>query len=425
MKKYIKSNIAKLLVLCVLLTGSLIGCESVDDGKYDMTSGLPQVHYVRLTDPAVADSLIVEAFMEQNICLIGENLRSIQEIYFNDQQVTLNQNFITDKTLILNIPKNIPETVTNKMYMITAKKDTVKYDFRVLVPAPAVRSMKCEYVLAGEVAVIRGDYLIDDPNIPLEVTFAGNAKAKVISAAKTEIKVIVPEGALEGAVTVKSLYGTGRSTFIFRDSRGLITGFEDSENNGAGFVAGWGRPAKIESDPELALMGKYVRMEGDVKPSSVEDSWASGGNNFTINIWSCDNPDNPNKGIPNPMFSSNPTTSIFKCEVRVLEAWSASPMIFAFAKANDNEGWLWADTTQPRAFWAPWTTTGSYLSEGWVTVSIPLSEFKYNGSGEDIGVSKEFGQLGIAIHNRGGGSYIGTPCSPVILVDNVRVVPGE
>ncbi|NDV60564.1 glycan-binding surface protein [Bacteroides sp. 519] len=425
MKKDIKTTIAGLVALCVFLTGALIGCEHVDDGKYKMTNGLPEVYYVRLTDTTKADSLIVEAFMEQNICLIGNNLTSIQEIYFNDQKATLNMNFITNETLILNVPKNIPEDVTNKIYLITGNKDIVEYDFRVLVPAPVVKSMKCEFVAAGQTATIYGDYLLDDPNIPLEVTFSGNVKGQVTASSKTEVQVVVPEGALEGPIVVKSLYGNGRSTFHFRDSRGWITGFEDSENDGAGFVPGWGRPGNIEEDPELSLMGKYVKMTGAISPGNDEDSWASGGNNFTINIWSKDNPDNPNIGIPNPMVTSNPATSILKVDVNVVEAWSASPMIFTFAAADDKEGWLWNDTTQPRGFWAPWTTTGSYVSNGWVTVSIPLSEMIYNGAGEEIAASKNFGQLGIAVHNRGGSPYIGTPCNPIILVDNIRIVPGE
>lgn len=310
--------------------------------------------------------------------------------------------------------------------MVTGKKDTVAYDFKVLVPAPVLSRMKCEYAQVGTEDAIFGDYLLDDPNVPIEVVFSGNVKAQILSSNKNEVRFIVPDGALEGPVTVTTQYGTSRSTFHYLESRGLITSFEASENGGTGYVPGWGRPdpSQIIED-EYSITGKYVRMAGSISPADDKDGWASGGNNFTINIWSCDNDQNPNSGIPNPMITGDLSTLILKCEVNVLETWSASPMIFAFAAATDNEGWLWADGTQPRAFWAPWTSTGSYVSDGWETVSIPLSTMKFNGSGEDVGLPTGLGQLGISVHNRGGSSYIGTPCSPVILIDNIRVVSIE
>lgn len=97
--------------------------------------------YVRVPDPAAADSLLTGAYMANTICLVGENLRSVYELYFNDQKAILNTSYITDHTLMVDVPKEIPSVVTDKIYMVTKAKDTIDYDFKVLVPAPTVNSI--------------------------------------------------------------------------------------------------------------------------------------------------------------------------------------------------------------------------------------------------------------------------------------------
>ena len=68
--------------------------------------------------------------MANTICLVGENLRSVYELYFNDQKAILNTSYITDHTLMVDVPKEIPSVVTDKIYMVTKAKDTIDYDSR-------------------------------------------------------------------------------------------------------------------------------------------------------------------------------------------------------------------------------------------------------------------------------------------------------
>ena len=100
---------------------SMVACEDEPD-KYEVSGGVPTVKYVRLTDPAAADSLLVGQYMSNTVCLVGDNLRSIYELYFNDQKAILNSSYITDHTLIVDVPKNIPAVVTDKIYMVTRPK---------------------------------------------------------------------------------------------------------------------------------------------------------------------------------------------------------------------------------------------------------------------------------------------------------------
>ena len=107
--------------------------------KFELTGGKPSINYIRLQDVNSKDSLLVEAVTSTPICIVGENLTSIKEMFFNDVKATLNTSYITNNTMLLNIPKDIPGSNTGKIYMVTRDADTVTYDFKVLVPAPVVQ----------------------------------------------------------------------------------------------------------------------------------------------------------------------------------------------------------------------------------------------------------------------------------------------
>lgn len=53
---------------------SMAACEDEPD-KYEVAGGKPTLKYVRVPDPAAADSLLTGAYMANTICLVGENLR--------------------------------------------------------------------------------------------------------------------------------------------------------------------------------------------------------------------------------------------------------------------------------------------------------------------------------------------------------------
>lgn len=82
---------------------SMAACEDEPD-KYEVAGGKPTLKYVRVPDPAAADSLLTGAYMANTICLVGENLRSVYELYFNDQKAILNTSYITDHTLMVDVP---------------------------------------------------------------------------------------------------------------------------------------------------------------------------------------------------------------------------------------------------------------------------------------------------------------------------------
>ena len=154
----------KSLILGVLLFAA---CDSVDyPDRFVQTSGVPTVDFIRYANK---DVVITQANMEEIVCIVGDNLTSVHDIYFNDQAAILNSSYMTAKTLVVAIPKTMPVEQTDKIYLITKDGQQVTYDFKVLPPAPKITTMSLEWAQPGETVTINGSYLF----APVEVEFPG------------------------------------------------------------------------------------------------------------------------------------------------------------------------------------------------------------------------------------------------------------
>ncbi|MDD7552737.1 MAG: IPT/TIG domain-containing protein, partial [Candidatus Cryptobacteroides sp.] len=253
------ANYIKCACLVLGFSAVLSSCEDQPDA-FKPASGKPLVHYIRYADQ---DVIIDRAYMEEAVCIVGENLRSVHELFFNDQKATLNTSYMTDNTLLVSVPKNMATVTTNKVYLITAAKDTVKYDFQVLPPAPVIRSMSNEWAAVGEVVSISGDYFFASDEEPVAVSFPNAEVTEFVSVEKTKITFKVPEGAVEGKIKVSTMSGTAQSVFHYRDSRGIITNFDGATDV---VPQGWNIAATYSS--EGGIDGQYVQLG----PSDLDEN---------------------------------------------------------------------------------------------------------------------------------------------------------
>lgn len=146
-------NKVKFAMALVAVSAGFASCADQPD-KYEIADGTPTISYIRPVDVASKDSLLNSASLGEAICIVGNNLRSITQIDFNDQTAVLNTSYMTDNTILLNVPKSIPGKVNDKIYFITSNNDTISYDFAVTIPAPVISSMSNEWASAGEEVTI-------------------------------------------------------------------------------------------------------------------------------------------------------------------------------------------------------------------------------------------------------------------------------
>jgi len=407
-----KTSTIVTLFTTLVVVAFMTACNDNPD-EYVITDGTPEVEYIRIPDALSADSLVTHAFMGTTIALVGENLTSIKEMWFNDQKAILNNSLITSNALIVSVPKGIPGVITNKIYMINAAGDTTTFDFAVDVPSPIVSDMLCEYVADGGVATIRGNFFlpVDGVGTPV-VIFTPNIKAtQVVSYTLTEINVKVPAGVQPGKISVQSRYGTTRSKFLFRDNRGIILDWDKTNASG-----GWRSGVIGNSEPE-GISGNYVRFKGSMA-AEAGATWNEDA--FSFNLWGTSN------GRPEgDLFTTEPANSVLKFECNVPEAWSsgALQMIFTPWSLSGTNSYI-GDATRPRGLWMPWQESGSFKTNGWITVAIPLKNFKYTNAGEELKLAGAGNWGGLTFFVWHGGVN-GTECTPHICIDNIRVVPAE
>lgn len=435
--------VAALAMMGCLMTA----CEDQPD-KYEIADGVPTLKYVRSPLPEEADSLLVGAYLGNTVCLVGDNLRSIYELYFNDQKATLNTSYMTDHTILVDIPKNIPEEVTNKIYMVTKSGAKVDFDFNVMVPAPVVSSMSCEYAPAGSEAVLYGDYFVDDPNVPLTISMPGDITVEgeqITSITKTAVKFIVPEGAVQGNIRVKSIYGTGQSVFQYKDTRNILFDWDGKYEGALAAGNSWNgdNEKKGQILPSVpSVDGKYMVMG----PATLSGGqWQTPGE-YLMMYWPDPNATEGCVPLYNlPQFKKmledykiEELALKFEVYVPTSNPWMAEGMQIRFTSldevsmSNQTQDYIWNDDESheegkaPRGVWVPWEETGSYdTNNQWVTVTLKMSEFNKLVSG--LASDTEFTQdrfAGLSIFLRGGG-VDGEECEPIICIDNIRVVPVE
>ena len=460
MKQAMKTNkIIKRLSLALVGFAALATTSCKDEpDAYKIADGKPTVMFIRPVNAASRDSIITSASMQTTVCIVGENLRSVTGLLFNDQAAVLNTSYMTDNTLIVTIPNEIPGSVTDKIYLATNSKDTVTYDFHVVIPAPVVASMTNEWAEAGEEVSIIGDYFLDYADFPVTVNFGDDytlPRSAIKSITKNRITFTMPEDVPEEQVSVISIYGETKGAFKYRDSRGMLFDFDTPCKTGVVLGNhGW-HNRDILAD-ETSLSGNYLLLGGAAM--GADGAWNDG--NFSFEYWagSWDTPQNITSGDGIALFNladfkdSQNKALKFEMYIPSSNPWQAGAMQICFqpleqvtisgnaiegydnvAAANmyvfngEGTGGDWAKGKWGRGMYRPWTETGKFdTGDKWITVTIPLTSLIYDRTGAVTDTnntpSKETDFASFTMFVMGGG-ITGTECSPIIKVDNIRVVP--
>lgn len=432
-----------------LLASCISSCDKLDyPDRFRQSEGVPVVYSVSYSATGV---YIEQAFMEEIVCILGENLRSVHNVWFNDQEAVLNTSYMTDNTLLVQIPKTMPVVETDKIYLITAALDTVSYDFRVLPPAPRVSYMDFEYAEPGTVTTIRGNFFYEkEGGVPLTIEFPNATVTDIKEIALDHVTFTVPTGALPGKVKVTTASGTSASDFMYKDNRGMLIDFD---NGLYSINKGW-KPKELSTVGGFS--GNYVILGNGSETLDADGSdWKE---SFQWQYWAGNWADpEPFEGIDGRRLLdivdfSDYSSMVLKFEVNISSEtpWTGTPMQIIFSStaevsngatgakdiygntlAGCNNHYFhddgdFAGLSLPRYLWEPWKTSGSYDTNGeWRTITCPISEFtKYwDGSNASGKLTPEsFSNLEIFIS--GGSSSCGTAgSSPIIKMDNFRAVP--
>ncbi len=455
----IKNINGALFAMALVAAGAgFTSCEDEPD-KYEVTGGTPTIDYVRPVDAASKDSLLTAASLNNTICIVGRNLRSVTQINFNDQPAVLNTSYMTDNTIIVTVPKAIPNEVSDKIYFITSKQDTVAYDFKTIVPAPTINSMSNEWAAPGEEVTIKGDYFLDydDSHLTIKVGDNYTIPYEDLKISLNSIRFNMPEDMPKHEpITITTINGTTKAGFRYMDNRGMLFDFDTPWKEGGEVLGNNGWHNRTITSDGTSLSGNYMVL-GETAMGS-DGKWNDG--NFSFEYW-------PGSWQDPETYSSRPRMQdladfsdwknmSLKFEMCIPKdnSWSAAPMqiyfgsvaqvslgnagvkdIYGNVLAGANNTFLKEQGKLARAIYMPWQNTEDklYNTEGkWVTVTIPLANFIYDFDGNK-GLSysgvNDFSAFNIFIvkgaYNDANVFPTGVDCNPIIKIDNIRVVPNK
>ncbi|GLR17281.1 glycan-binding surface protein [Portibacter lacus] len=381
---------------------SIYSCteDLVDMDILSEKDGPARVDYIRITDPNAADSLLTGAFLGNLIAIIGDNLGNTKELWFNDQKALLNPAYVTDKSVIVNVPTAVPTMITNEIKFVFSDGSELTHPFSINVPSPKIDGIKSEFVPDGGVAEIYGDFFFE----PMTVTFPGGKEGVVTSIEKNKIQVIVPEGSEPGNIEISTNFGKAKSAFLFRDNRNIILDYDTKIHET------W--TAKIGYDDVAGITpvdGNFAYFQ-----SGDHGAWAWV-NEMTMQYWA------PNGRGNIPLANGLTDNLDFRFEVNVPIPWQDVRMEMFFGPYIPNHGRDEGDVAIYR--WAPFEN-GPYTTDGWQTISIPLSAFNHNTGNDDedrkIADISALTNITMMVF---GPAENSTPI--LIAIDNLRIVPNN
>jgi len=203
----------------------------------------------------------------------------------------------------------------------------------------------------------------------------------------TLIQVVIPLDVKKGKGKLKLITANGEEV---ESPEINIQGVDDVVDpalvffNFDGLNKWWGDTGDNENDASLSLDGStYFRVNNSL-------------NGWTGFFWR-----NSKDNFPADVIGANASNYVLKFDINVLDPISGGEFAWRF-KGGGQDYWY---------YWKPWATEGPYKTDGWITVTIPLTDF-YSGSNQltDLSIINE--DFGVAFNN---GSSSVNAC-----FDNVR-----
>ncbi|MGL1885777.1 MAG: glycan-binding surface protein [Reichenbachiella sp.] len=382
----------KLILLITVIVGiGALGCSEEETG------GSPKVDYIRVTDPAASDSLILSAYQGQMIAIMGENLGDVAQVWFNDLGASLDPSFITGSTIITNVPSQLPAEITNMMTMVFKNGDSLAYDFSVDISEPSIDRILSEYVVEGDIAVLYGDYFY----APMNVTFTGGVEGTLVALGDQEAHIQVPVGAEPGPITVMSNFGMAESEFWFIDNRGTFVDFNTPLSGDMWHPSGGASEMVPSTDDIDPIDGSFLYTKGDYGAWGWMEL-------FTGEAGAAELAGMVN--IPEDALI-NPAKYNFKFEVNSLEPLTGLVLNIYIGNNVGGANRGYSDTGDDDTYsWIPNVHTGGR----WETITIPweeaysdMKEFSYDAAGYGISMVVQ-GPSGLVLD---------------FGMDNLRVVP--
>ncbi len=327
-------------------------------------TGTPVITGIRAYKPSPHDSVLVQTGPGAYVVLQGSHLTGVTAVYFDGIKASINTALGSDNNFPVMVPSIIPFSSVAAAQLNTIEVVTstgqVTYKFPIVPPAPTITGISNEDANPGDSVKIYGLNFF----FVQTLTYAGLPVTSYTSSNDgTYIKLAVPTGVTQtgGLVSITTKSGTVSTAYSVHD---FVDGVFQNWDNVNGYPWGCGSSNSPAAYP--GNTGWYGQLSASNLPANDSQWWAEPGVNMGGSQW-----------VPASDISNSLANYAVKFEISVPNStpWANGSIYVAV-----NYGFNYI------ALYQPWKNSdGSitpFSTNGWQTVTIPLSNFKSsNGTG--------------------------------------------
>jgi hypothetical protein len=259
MKNFFNSLLGYATIVFVLVTVLLSACKKDKEGvkeapvlervrtlvKNDTSFKeirvrLDSNRYANVITKVPNDATVTGARWNSQYILVGKNLLTTNLITINGVAVFFNPALVTETQVIFTVGNDVPfgATQSNKL-KVTTKYGVAELDFGLLQPYPVITSVSPLIGEVGGTVTVAGNYFEN-----LKSVFFGTVEAEIIGVpTSNEIKIKIPAGVSQAAITVSTAGGSVVSTNSFFAFKKLL--YQDAWSSDMTSYGGWGGTGDI------------------------------------------------------------------------------------------------------------------------------------------------------------------------------------
>ena len=402
------NKIIYIAAISSLLMG-FTSCEDEDGNPYPDGNGAVSVSKVFLLDASDTtghkEREVEFARLGQTLRLEGSGFGGTTKVLVNGYETYFNTALTTDNSMIFSLSGTTPvagadESVRNKIQFVKSS-GTYSYDFVIRAASPKITSISPSIPKPGETVKVSGVNLeeVSEVTLPGGISVTEN----IVNAPEDEsgewFTFVMPEGVTEsGTITITGANGQAISGAYFNDTHGMLLNFDGNGDHG---FWSWSETGSMINDEDLVddPLGIYGKVCQIIPQRLIDaDGQIAGGKSRATEVWTAGDgnekyrtldwvAENWTDGISTPLSEVG-----FQFDIYVPEEWNLTGQIEIVLGNNYNFSGYGSDELKSKSAmvyaYVPWLnsdgTTTAFKTDGWQTVTIPLSEFsKYKFEIED------------------------------------------
>jgi len=359
MKNVLNKPLKYLLFLSMMLIIIMLtSCNNDDD-----SNGAPVITEVRNYAAAPNDTLVNKLVPGQWVVLKGSNFKNAVKIAFNGVSIPFDVGLFSDEYAVVQLPyvipfPSVPENQLNTIEVATAGGSTI-FNIDIVAGPPSLAAISNENPVEGEIVTVFGTNLF----LISELSFGGVAITDYVTKDDGTAISFPVSTTTSGPLKIITASGEILTTFNVNDlTTGVLCNFDT-----IGSMA-WGTSTSNNDPAFPGNHGWYPILDTPVL-NAGDGAWWGGGRSINI--------ENGSEWVSAADLDLDIDQFALKFELNVPGDWNGISMFIV-------RDYNWDFLARFEPWKLPGTKTANFTTKGnWVTVTIPLTEFRTKKDGID------------------------------------------